>query len=98
MLRYLSIDIISIVHFGLDRENTIRFCPHLKRFAQRLAEKALSSMSILGAVVRKLLLLVRALVVSGKDYEAGYGEAPSELSSLDRNRAKMRVFKGVSFF
>lgn len=51
-----------------------RFCPHLKIFAQRLAEKGLSNMAILGAVMRKLLLLVRALVVSGKDYQADYGK------------------------
>ena len=50
-----------------------RFCPHLKRFAQRLKERGMSNMAILGAVMRKLLLLIRAVVVSGFAYDPHFG-------------------------
>lgn len=51
-----------------------KHCPQLKRFADRLEKNGLSKMAALGAVMRKLLLLARAVVVSGKDYQADYGQ------------------------
>jgi len=51
-----------------------KHCPQLKRFADRLKKNGLTNMAILGAVMRKLLLLARALVVSGQDYQADYGQ------------------------
>lgn len=51
-----------------------RFCPHLKRFADRLEQNGLSNMAILGAVMRKLLLLIRALVVSARNYDSNYAD------------------------
>ena len=45
-----------------------RFCPHLRSFAEGLKQKGLSNMAILGAVMRKLLLLIRTLIVSAVDY------------------------------
>ena len=45
-----------------------RFCPHLRSFAEGLKQKGLSNMAILGAVMRKLLLLIRTLILSAVDY------------------------------
>ncbi len=49
-----------------------RFCPHLSIFAQRLKHNGLTNMAILGAVMRKLLLLIRTLIVQGIDYDPKY--------------------------
>jgi len=49
-----------------------RFCPHLCAFAQRLKQNGLSNMAILGAVMRKLLLLIRTLITRGVDYNPKY--------------------------
>ncbi len=49
-----------------------RFCPHLSIFAQRLKQNGLTNMAILGAVMRKLLLLIRTLIVQGIDYDPKY--------------------------
>ena len=49
--------------------NARRFCPHLKAFADRLKLQGLAPMAILGAVMRKLLLLIRRLVVTQTDYQ-----------------------------
>jgi transposase len=48
--------------------NARRFCPHLRTFADRLKQNGLSNMAILGAVMRKLLLLIRTLIVHQTDY------------------------------
>lgn len=47
-------------------------CPHLKTFADRLENQGKKKMVVLGAVMRKLLLLIRAVVVSGRDYDPAY--------------------------
>jgi len=49
--------------------NARRFCPHLKAFADRLKLQGLAPMAILGAVMRKLLLLIRRLVISSTHYQ-----------------------------
>lgn len=46
-----------------------RHCPQLNRFAENLKANGQTNMPNLCAVMRKLLLLARALVVSGKDYD-----------------------------
>jgi transposase len=43
-----------------------------RRFAQRLKENGKNPMQILGAVMRKLLMLVHAVVVSETDYDPNY--------------------------
>jgi len=50
-----------------------RLNPHLKAFARRLEQNGKKPMQILGAIMRKLLLLVRALIVSGNPYDPAYG-------------------------
>ncbi len=55
--------------------NAKRFCPPLRCYADRLREKGLAPMAILGAVMRKLLLLIRAVVVSETDYICDYATA-----------------------
>lgn len=47
--------------------------PHLKRFAQRLEKNGKTPMQILGALMRKLLLMVRAVVVSAQAYDPEHG-------------------------
>jgi len=49
-----------------------RHCPHLRRFADRLEDQALSKMAILGALMRKLLLLIRAVAVTATQYDPNY--------------------------
>ena len=49
-----------------------RFCPHLRTFADGLKQKGLSNMAILGAVMRKLLLLIRTLIISAVDYNPNH--------------------------
>jgi transposase len=48
--------------------NARRFCPHLRAFADRLKQHGLSNMAVLGAVMRKLLLLIRTLIVQQTNY------------------------------
>jgi transposase len=48
--------------------NARRFCPHLRAFAERLKATGLKNMAILGAVMRKLLLLIRRLIVTQSNY------------------------------
>ena len=55
--------------------NARRFCPHLSAFANRLKQKELSNMAILGAVMRKLLLLIRTLILTKTDYDPSYEKA-----------------------
>jgi len=43
--------------------------PHLRRFAQRLEANGKEPMEAIGAVMRKLLLIIRALIVSERDYD-----------------------------
>lgn len=52
--------------------NARRFCPHLRAFADRLKRQGLSPMALLGAVMRKLLLLIRTLVLTQTDYEPNH--------------------------
>ncbi len=52
--------------------NARRFCPHLNAFAQGLKQKGLSNMAILGAVMRKLLLLIRTLITLQVDYNPNH--------------------------
>ena len=52
--------------------NARRFCPHLRTFADGLKQKGMSNMAILGAVMRKLLLLIRTLVIRGVDYNPNH--------------------------
>ena len=47
--------------------------PTLKRYADRLEKNGKTPMQILGAIMRKLLLLVRAVVISGEAYDPEYG-------------------------
>lgn len=47
--------------------------PHMKKFADRLEKNGKEPMQILGAIMRKLLLLVRTVVISGKAYDPEYG-------------------------
>jgi len=49
-----------------------RHNPHMRRFAQRLQARGKKPMEAIGAIMRKLLLLIRALIVSGKDYDPQY--------------------------
>ena len=53
--------------------NAQRHNPHLHQYAERLADNGKTPMQILGAIMRKLLLLVRAVVVSGEAYDPEYG-------------------------
>ncbi|NIA16040.1 MAG: transposase [Nitrospiraceae bacterium] len=49
--------------------------PHVKKFADRLEKNGKRPMQILGAIMRKLLLLVRAVIISGVPYDPEYGFA-----------------------
>jgi transposase len=55
--------------------SAVRSNPHLKHFAKRLEQNGKKPMQVLGAVMRKLLLIARAVVVTGKDYDPNYGAA-----------------------
>lgn len=46
-----------------------RYCPHMRAFAERLRSRGLSNKAVLCAVMRKLLLLMRALVVNQTPYQ-----------------------------
>jgi transposase len=52
--------------------SAIRANPNLSRFAQRLKEHGKVPMQILAAVMRKLLLLVRAVIVTETDYDPSH--------------------------
>ena len=52
-----------------------RFNPSMKRFSKRLEENGKTPMQVLGAIMRKLLLTVRAVIISGKAYDPDYGLA-----------------------
>lgn len=43
--------------------------PHLRRFSQRLEANGKEPMQAMGGVMRKLLLIIRALIVSERDYD-----------------------------
>ncbi len=47
--------------------------PHIRAFARRLTKNRKAPMQILGAIMRKLLLIAHAVVVTGRDYDPGYG-------------------------
>lgn len=49
-----------------------RHCPHLKVFANRLTEAGKAKMVVVGAVMRKLLVLIYAILKSGKPYDRNY--------------------------
>lgn len=52
-----------------------RHCSQLRIFADRLAQEGKKKKVIIGAVMRKLLLLIRAVVATGRDYDPGYQPA-----------------------
>lgn len=49
-----------------------RWNPHLKAFADRLTEEGKHKMVVIGAVMRKLLVLIYAILTSGKPYDRKY--------------------------
>ena len=53
----------------------IRCNPHLKPFAERLRERGKHNMAVIGAVMRKLLVLIYAILKSGTPYDREYGFA-----------------------
>lgn len=55
--------------------SAIRFNPQMKAFYQRLIGRGKCKMVALGAVMRKLLLLARALVVKGVDYDPHHAKS-----------------------
>lgn len=50
-----------------------KYNPHLKKFADRLENYGKAPMQVLCAIMRKLLLMVRAVIVSGHSYDPAYG-------------------------
>lgn len=50
----------------------MRYNPHLKRFAKRLAEAGKAKMVVVVAVMRKLLVLAYAILKSGQPYDPNY--------------------------
>ena len=50
----------------------LRANPLLRVFAQRLLAAGKPKMAVLGAVMRKLLLVMRAVLISGKPYQRHY--------------------------
>jgi transposase len=52
--------------------SAIRADAHLGAFAKRLTDNGKEPMQVIGAVMRKLLMLVRAVVVSETDYDPNY--------------------------
>jgi len=46
--------------------------PHLRRFAQRLGDSGKAKMTIVAAVMRKLLVLIYAILKSGHPYDPNY--------------------------
>jgi len=53
--------------------NAVHHNPHMRLFAQRLKAQGKTPMAIIGAVMRKMLLMVRAVIVSGKPYDPTFG-------------------------
>ncbi len=53
--------------------SALKHNPHMKLFGERLKKNGKAPMQILAAIMRKLLLVVRAVVISGKDYDPEYG-------------------------
>ena len=49
-----------------------RFCPHLKAFSTRLKSTGKHNSQVHGAAMRKLLLLIRAVVVNNTPYTPNY--------------------------
>jgi transposase len=50
-----------------------RHNPHLRRFAERLSKAGKAKMVIVAAVMRKLLVLIYAILKSGQPYDPNYG-------------------------
>lgn len=48
--------------------------PHLKEFGDRLEKNGKAKMQILAAIMRKLLLIVRSVIISGEAYDPEYGK------------------------
>lgn len=46
--------------------------PHLRRFAQRLSDSGKAKMTVVAAVMRKLLVLIYAILKSGRPYDPDY--------------------------
>lgn len=61
--------------------SAIRSNPHLRAFSKRLTKKHKEPMQILAAVMRKLLLIAHALIVTGKDYDPDYGITVQSLTA-----------------
>jgi transposase len=53
--------------------SAIRWNPHMRVFAERLASNGKTPMAVMGAIMRKLLLLIRTMVVNAKDYDRTHG-------------------------
>jgi transposase len=49
-----------------------RFCPHITAFSNRLKSTGKHNAQIHGAAMRKLLLLIRAVVVNDTPYSPNY--------------------------
>ena len=62
-------------HLYMCAMTAIKHNPRMRAFAKRLEANGKIPMQILGAVMRKLLMLVRAVIVSGKDYDTAYHPA-----------------------
>jgi transposase len=60
-------------HLYMCAMTAAKFNPALRAFAKRLESYGKTPMQILGALMRKLLMLVHAVVVSGTDYDPHYG-------------------------
>lgn len=54
--------------------------PILKAFADRLEQRGLAPKAVIGAVMRKLLVLAYGVVKSGKAFDPNYGEAAAQAS------------------
>ena len=55
--------------------------PLLKAFADRLAQRGLAPKAVIGAVMRKLLVVAYGVVKSGKAFDPNYGEAVAAQAS-----------------
>ena len=53
--------------------SALRYNSQIKTFGERLTKNRKEPMEVLGAIMRKLLLIAHALVVTGKDYDPNYG-------------------------
>jgi transposase len=53
-----------------------RFNPHLRTFAERLTAAGKAKMTVVAAVMRKLLVLVYAILKSGHPYDPAFGAQP----------------------